>query len=339
MVRTTRYSEIKAFRRCPKLHEYAYIQRIQKVRPAAAPHRGTILHEMLDARARRMMGDKTSVPLMILSGYEKKHRSLFAEERELYGENFIPDIRRVFEGYERTWAQDGWEYEYSEQEIETDLGDAKDKELRGVVYHGTLDKIVVTRDDRRWLVDHKTHKSIPTEEQRFQDYQMLLYVWAWNRENPEEPIDGIIWDYLRTKAPTIPETLVRGGLTQRANLDTDYYTYMTELKRLKLDPKPYSEFLAGLRQRSADKFFLRVPLPKPSKAMTTTVVEDFRATTTAMLQCSRPTRTMTKDCSWCEFYRLCTAELRGLDSNYILKSEYEERKDEEDVEEDEPETR
>jgi hypothetical protein len=331
---TTRYSEVKAFRRCQKLHEYAYIQRIQRVRAAAAPHRGTIIHELLNARARIRMGEKTPTPNAILAEYEKKHRALFAEERELYGENFMPDIRRVFEGYERTWSQDGWIYEHSELEIETTLGPKLPN------YHGTLDKIIRTKDGRRWLVDHKSHKSIPTEEQRFQDYQMLLYVWAWNREcDSGEEIDGIIWDYLRTKAPTVPEQLKNGQLTQRANLDSDYFTYMAELKRLRLDPGLYAEYLKGLRQRSVDRFYLRVPLPKPSKAMTESVVEDFRSTTRAIVACKRPARTMTKDCSWCEFYRLCTAELRGHDSNYILKSEYEERKDEETVEEDEPETR
>jgi hypothetical protein len=331
---TTRYSEVKAFRRCQKLHEYAYIQRIQRVRPAAAPYRGTIMHELLNARAKRMMGDKKSVPLLILMDYEKKWKALFIEEREMYGENFIADIRRVWEGYERTYAQDGWKYEYSEQSIETTLGPGLPN------YQGTLDKIVRTKDDRRWLVDHKTHKSIPTEEQRFQDYQMLLYAWAWNREcDKGEEIDGIIWDYIRTKAPTIPEQLKNGQLTQRANLDSDYFTYMAELKRLRLDPGPYAEYLKGLRQRSVDRFYLRVPLPKPSKEMTESVVEDFRSTTRAIVACKRPARTMTKDCSWCEFYRLCTAELRGHDANYILKSEYEERKDEETVEEEEPETR
>lgn len=327
MNRVTRYSEIKSFRRCPKQHDYAYVQGLQRVRPAAAPHRGTILHETLDARARRAMGDKKSIPLSVLMDYEKKYRALFREEREIYGENFIEDIKRVFEGYERQYAQDGWTYEYSEQEIETSLLDDR------VNYHGTLDKIIRTRDDRRWLVDHKTHKSIPTEEQRFQDYQMLLYVWAWNREHPKEPIDGIIWDYIRTKPPTIPEQLKNGQLTQRANLDSDVFTYMAELKRLKLNPSLYAEYLEGLRRRSVDKFFLRVPLPKPSQAMTIAVVDDFKATTEVMLKCKRPTRTMTKDCSWCEFYRLCTAELRGLDYKYILKSEYEERKDEEVAEE------
>lgn len=330
MTNTTRYSEVKAFRRCQKLHDYAYRQRIQRVRPAAAPHRGTILHEMLDARAKQAIQGLKSLrslgALLVLAEYEKKHKALFREEREIYGENFIEDIRRVYEGYERTYAQDSWKYLYSEQEIETPLG-AKLPD-----YHGTIDKIVEAKS-RLWLVDHKTHKSIPTEEQRFQDYQMLLYVWAWNREHPKEQIEGIIWDYLRTKAPTVPEQLKNGQLTQRANLDSDYHTYMSELKRLRLDPAPYAEYLKGLRQRSADKFFLRVPLPKPSKAMTETVVEDFKSTVSVMRMNLRPTRTMTKDCSWCEFYRLCTAELRGLDSNYILKTEYEERKDEDVVEE------
>lgn len=313
MTEITRYSMVKSYRRCPKQYSYKYIQKIQKKKPAPPLLRGTILHEMLDARATQ------GRPGKILADYAQKFRTLFREEQDIYGENFIGDIERIYSGYDALYANDGWKYEASEELLETEL-------TPDIRFVGHLDKRIVTQKDRRrWIVDHKTHKSLPDEEHRFNDYQILLYLWAYNREHPKERADGIIWDYLRTKPPRIPELLKNGQLSQRADMDTDYNTYARELRRHKLDPRPYENFLLELKKRSERKFYLRIPLPAPSKEMTEQVVKDFTQTSQIMHGLKVYPRTMTRDCSWCEYFKLCSAELRGLDAKYIEKTEFEER--------------
>lgn len=314
----TGYSKVKSFRRCMKSYDYKYLQNLQRKRPAPPLVRGTIIHEMLDARARKKMGEKGKSPLIILDDYTQKYGQLFREEREEYGENFIGDIMRIYKGYERTYAEDDLTFEASEEEIETQL-------TKDIVFKGHLDKRLVDAKNRRWIMDHKSHKSIPDEEARFADYQILLYLWAYNRENPKTVADGVLWDYLRTKPPTLPEQLKNGQLTQRANLDSDYYTYAQELRRLKLDPKPYELYLGELKKRSAKKFYLRVPLPAPPKVMVDSVVSDFKYTSEQMAKATVFPRSMTKDCSWCEYYRLCMSELRGLDASFVRKTDYEEK--------------
>lgn len=311
------YSKVKSYRRCPKSYEYKYVRNLQRKKPAAPLIRGTMLHEMLDARAKRSMKKPSSTPASIFANYEKQFGTLFREERETYGENFLEDIRRVWDGYETAYFDDDWVFESSEEQVETELA-------KGIVFKGHLDKRIIWKD-RRWIVDHKTHKTIPSEENRFNDYQILLYLWVYNLQHPKEKAEGIVWDYLRTKPPRIPEQLKNGGLSQRADMDTDYATYARELRRLKLDPKPYTAFLESLKKRSQTKFLLRVPLPAPSKEMTESVVKDFRQTAQIMNGLRVYPRTMTRDCSWCEYYRLCSAELRGLDAKYIEKTEFQEK--------------
>lgn len=312
----TRYSMVKDYRRCPKIVEFRWVRRLQRRKPAAPLIRGTILHELLDARSQ---GAKRAGIAGILARYAKQFGALFREQRDEYGDDFLGDISRIYDGYEALYANDGWEYEASEELLETDLAP-------GLRFVGRLDKRIVTKaDGRRWIVDHKSHKVLPDESQRFNDYQILLYLWAWNREHPKEKADGVIWDYLRTKAPRVPEVLKNGQLSQAKNIDTDYATYVRELRRLALDPRPYQEFLADLRKRSERKFYMRIPLPAPSQEMTEAVVKDFTQTSQIMHGLKVYPRTMTRECSWCEFYRLCSAELRGLDSKYIEKAEYEEQ--------------
>lgn len=322
----TGYSKVKSARRCWKQYDYKYNQNLQRKRPAPPLIRGTIIHEILDHKARRAMNQKrlpdgtpVMVPDRVIEKYEEKYGLLFREEREEYGDDFLGDIKRVMRGYERTYLEDDFTFEATEEEVETNL-------TKDIVFKGHLDKRLIDAKGRRWIMDHKTHKNIPDEDARFADYQILLYLWAYNREcNEGKEAEGILWDYIRTKAPRIPDTLVKGGLSQAKNIDTDYATYVGELRRLKLDPKPYQLFLDDLRKRSAKKFFLRVPLPAPPEVMVKQVVEEFTYTSKQMAAATFFPRSMTKDCSWCEYYRLCMSELRGLDASFVRKTDYEEK--------------
>ena len=263
----TGYSMVKSYRRCPKQYEYKYIQHIQRVKPPAPLIRGTILHEILDHRATPgQQGFKS-----VMAKYAEKFGTLFKEEKDLYGENFLGDIERVYQGYLRTYDDSDLEYLSSEEFVTTPL-------VGDILFQGHLDKRVF-KDGRMWVMDHKTHKNIPTEEQRFNDYQILMYLWAFNKEHAKgDQIEGVIWDYIRTKPPTVPELLIKGGLSQAKNIDTDVYTYTKELVRHRLDQKPYRQFLAELKKRSHEKFYKRIFLPAPSKAMTAEVVKDFQQT-------------------------------------------------------------
>lgn len=304
---------VKAARRCMKLYELRYRIGVQRKRPASPLIRGTILHEMLHARATPKL--KAGA---VLVKYESKFGHLFREEKDEYGEDFLGDLKRVYDGYLREYgSDDNVKYEASEEAVSIDIG-------HGLIYKGHLDKRLITLDDeRRWIMDHKSHKNIPDESNRLNDYQILMYLWSWNRGNPTMKADGIIWDYLRTKPPTIPETLKAGGLTKRANIDTDVSTYMRELTRLRLNPKDYREILADIAKRERGRFFQRIKLPAPSKGMTEKIVDDFIETSQQMHKAKKFPRNLTRDCSWCEFYRYCTADVKGLDSNFILKSEFE----------------
>jgi len=308
------FSKAKLARKCTQAYHYRYHERLRRKRPGVPLIRGTILHEMITARS-----DPNSLkkPMEILKGYEEEYRQLFREEKEIYGE-LIPDIKRIFQGYEREYADDDLRYESHEEFVATDLG-------RDIRFVGYIDKRCTDPADRHWLMDHKTHRNIPNDDQRFSDLQLVFYVWAYNRER-ERKLDGVIWDYLRTKPPTIPEVLKNGELSQRKNMDTDYHTYLSEIQRLKLDPANYEETLDRLKNER-NTFFKRVFLPSPPKVMIDNVVNDMRTTATLIKHLSKTaiTRNMTHLCaSTCDYYNLCQSELRGLDSAFVRKTEYEE---------------
>ena len=311
------HSKIQTARRCMRKYNFKYIESIQPKKKAAPLFRGTILHEMVEARARN------KDPYVISRKYAREHRALFREEREMYGETFMEDIERIFAGYARAWGDEKLKYEYIEAEVNGVLPGTD------VTMVGYIDKIVRDKNNRRWLMDHKSCKNIPEEAQRFSDLQLVQYYYLWNKQNPKELIDGIIWDYLRTKPPTVPETLKNGELTKRANIDTDFYTYSNELRRSNLDPRPYEDILFNLKKRGSMDFFQRISLPAPPKEMVKSVVQDAADTAEFIVAFGKTvkTRNMTKNCSFdCDYYRLCHAEVRGLDADFVRKADFEERK-------------
>lgn len=319
-----RWSAIKSFRKCQKFYDYSWNQNIERKKPAAPLIRGTILGQCLDKIA-----EKTSYK-PIIDKYKKAYSKLFKEEQQEYGD-LIGECERILTNYQKRYKDDGLTYlpgkngRIYEVPVETRMIVEGTK----VKFTGHLDKMPRDKQGRIWVMDHKSHKKIPDEAARYNDLQLVTYIWLLP-ESGYEPASGILWDYLRTKPPTVPETLKNGSLTKRQNIDTDYETYMQAIKDNDLDPADYKEILDPLKARGHDDYFLRVPVPHPPKDMVKNMVEEFKWTIAEMIDCTkhnRFTRNMTKDCSWCSMYALCQAELRGLDSSFIRRADYKEREE------------
>lgn len=323
---TVSFSRVKLWRRCHYAHHLKYDKNLSRKRRAVPLLRGEILGQMLDARAFPTLVKKS--PESILKKYSKQYAQLWLEEQEKYGD--VPgDIKKLYDGYCRKYANENLEYLAFEEFIALDL-------VKDIRFIGYIDKRVKDTNGRMFLMDHKSHRVIPNDDQRFTDLQKVFYVWAYNDTNSSKQATGFIWDYIRTKAPTVPEQLKRGGLSMAKNIDTDYWTYLGELKRLKLDVKPYLEFLAELKKKS-DTRYIRVTMPNPAKKLVENVVNDLKATAIEIHTSKSRDRNMTRMCpSDCDFYNLCRAEVSGLDADYVRKNEYEEREpnEREEAEED-----
>jgi PD-(D/E)XK nuclease superfamily len=269
---------------------------------------------MLNARA------KKEDPYRVLAAYEKEYQNLFLEEREEYGD-LIGDCRQIFDSYLLAYVNDGMKVVASEYEVRIPL--VKNK----IEFKGHIDRVLLEKKTKlRWLSDSKSHKNIPGEEARFHDLQTVFYLWAWNLLNPRRPIDGIMWDYLRTKLPMIPEVLKSGYISQRANIDTTHQVALRfvheHCRKTGQSISYYGDWLDSLKGRE-ERFLKRVFLASPPKVMIQTIVSEMILTAEQMLEYEDDNaRTMTPDCSWCEFRDLCTAELRGQDAEFIRKAEY-----------------
>lgn len=307
---TVNQSRVKLWRRCRRAHHYKFVEKIERKVKGRPLTFGSLVHDCLEAAN---TGDSYEP---ILKKYEKQIKNVFEEERvELGLDTVVPAARVILPLYFKHWKEDGLTYLAVEQEFAVPL-------IQGVTFKGTVDGIVQDQRDRRvFLFERKTAKNIPDDNFRMSDVQTVVYFDALPQSGFRRKVDGLMWDYVRSKPPTVPELLKSGEMSKK-NIDTLPEIYLAELKKHGINPKPYREFMEELEGKRS-KFFRRLKLPMSSH-LRQEVVKDFKATAQEIRDHGdRKERTLSNwDCPRCEFFQLCQAELRGQDSDFIRKHEY-----------------
>lgn len=311
-------SGLKNWRHCHRLYHYKYIQRLEKRRKPNALVRGTVVHAMIEAKA------KGEDPWEVFDEFIKENQKIFQEEQEYIGmEDIISDI---MEGYFSYYKNDDLKplpikstkgVRYAEHSFLVPLIEDK-----GIYFGGIIDMIVTDEKGRVWLMDHKTHKTLPKGDIAYLNIQSNLYAWAMKQDpNLPEPV-GMVWNYIRWKQPSKPEVLKSGALSKSSKIDTTWDIYKKAVKEAGLDIKDYEDMKETLKGKEED-FYVRHYLPF-NKSVQNNILEDAKSTALDIYKNSRKIkdRNITRDCSWCEFYQICQAELKGLDTSTILKFEY-----------------
>lgn len=247
--------------------------------------------------------------------------TMFEEEREELGD--LPaETKRIMLAYERRWRKEDQRFTAIDSEVDEIL-----TLPNGLRFNFIIDLIVEDERGGLWLWDHKTVKSFMDEDFMLLDAQLARYFWAAEKMG-YTPLRGVMFNEIRTKPPAVPQLLASGGLSQRKNIDTDYYTYARELKRHGLAPQPYEELLHRLKGNTS-KFFRRTIMPK-DEALTKRTIQDLIETASEIERAERKgryARTVDKACTWdCEFKDVCITELFGGDASSLMKANFETRK-------------
>ena len=192
--RITTNSMIKTMRRCPKQAEYKYVHRLKPRKLGTPLKRGTWWHALQEADGNGEDWRK------VHAQYTNEFNKLFDEEKGYYGD--MPrELEHMMNSYKWHYKNDPWEYIENEFQLEAKFPD-------GTIYRGKVDALIRNQFGL-WLVDHKSHKSLPDHTFRLQDTQSALYTWAaW--ENGLD-IQGFIWNYAPWKVPSTPKILQAGN--------------------------------------------------------------------------------------------------------------------------------
>lgn len=312
------FSETQTFLRCQRRHHYKYSLNLQKKKKSIPMKKGTVLHNCLENYY------KTGDWKPTWREYCREFAKLFEEEREHYG-NLPLEVKRIMRGYVSHYKKrDGWKVLGAEVKFAVRVKGTN------IVIRGKID-LIVEDDAGIWVVDHKSAQSLPDNDYRMSEVQLTLYYWAIGKVFGEKAC-GVIYNYLRTKAPTAPRKLKNGSMSL-AKIETDYCTVKKFILSNEMDPADYQEYLLKLKKTSASKWFSRFRVPRNKKTVKD-ILHQTLMTALAIQEAKKigTTRCIIKQCGWdCDYIDLCHADLQGLDTDFLIKKVYETRDSREDV--------
>lgn len=306
-------SMVKSFRRCQREFYYKNVEHLVPKRPKPPLIYGTIVHEILEFHltgGKRWQG--------ILEQYRTTMKNLFEVERETYGD-MLENIERTMTSYFQWYSKEPLKpVKIGGQATEVKL---QAKLSKYITMEGKLDFIGKSEDGRVWLVDHKTCRDLPRDDLRYSDIQSAVYTVLLQRAGVE--VDGVCWNYIRKKPPAEP-ALLKNGQLSRAAIDTTWFWYREAIIKHGLNQKDYLDVKEKLEGKE-DDFFMRHYMPINENILEN-LIGEFEET--GMRICAAIDgehtwiRTIDRHCNWCSYYKLCQAELRGLDSDFMRKADY-----------------
>ena len=327
-------SRAKKWKACQCAHDYRYVDKLRPIRKVRPLTLGSLAHSCLEARLEgRNWVDE-------IKKFQKDEWSKIFEEEKVELGDIPKDCYRIMRGYHYYYLEADKRYKTISVELPFRV------RIPGtpIVLVGIIDGIILdTTDNGIWCLEHKTvKKDIPSEEFRMTDVQTTIYMYVMDKLAPTlgfEPsqIKGVMLDYLKTKAPTLPEQLKDGSLSKR-KITCDYYTYLECIKSIGDDPANYKDILEYMK---TNVFYRRVPITK-AECMTKMTLEDMVTVGKQIKAISGkcPTRNLSWNCDRpkCEYRDLCIAQLQGFDTETLIKLNFERREDEVKDGEGEPES-
>lgn len=303
-------SKVQCWRDCRYKYYLRYVEGLRKKFKARPLRFGGFIHTMLDADFNGLNPFKALKQEVVGQG------KLFAAEREEVEET-EQTARIIMRDYFEYWedakpAQSFTPTERkgknAEHEVLLDLTD-------GIKVIMKLDGLGVTGDKRRVLLENKTFKQLPSDDHRWRNLQSNIYKWGTDQLGIK--LDGMMWNYIRSKVPSVPQTLKDGGVSKK-RLDTLPAALKEHFGKEKIPEKLLADSTANRKN-----YFIRTFTAFRTQTVKS-VFEDFVETAKEMRAGHgvAKAKTIGRHCEWCDMEPICRAELTGLDTKFIKKKEY-----------------
>lgn len=214
----------------------------------------------------------------LASAYRTHYDSAWRKAREVIDEKpegIQEPLRWMLEGYAAHYSNEpGWRVVAVERKLIVRL-----PQLRSDLAINLKCKIDLVIQDIKthkvWVDDHKSKKQLPATSNSYRDPQLPLYMFAWNRTYPNLQAHGARYSY----------ALVPGK--RKRPLEDEW-----------------------------DKRFRRTPVPYTEQELETIARDAYQTAYQAYRNGSLsdyPPRSLSPDCSWCDYRDPCRLNLRGRD--------------------------
>ncbi len=342
------YSAISTWRSCPKRYEYSYFEGLRPKYEAPPLVLGNILHLYLETFYRSLTeGLKPDMAhgrgLHVVDETHGGNVKALADAAHAAGaEDAAKDLldvvakgTRLSERYYAIrGAADADRYEVMLVEERFDQTLMIHVDGSEVVIPSVVDLVVRDNEDGEIeLWDHKSTGNIPREGRRLRDLQLTIYRVGLEEKYNIVPA-RVVWNYIRTKEPTVPKLLRAGGLSRDKRMDTTDLVYKAAIKANKLKVSDYPDLIDHFANREKTQFFLRVV--HPIMQVEPVLFNDVIVTAKQVMEASAGyrifgaapecVRNLDMHCDRCAFSDLCTAAITGGDEEGIKQQHFNRRR-------------
>lgn len=187
---------------------------------------------------------------------------------------------------------------------------------RPVVYQVRVDLLLKDKQDRLWILDHKTTARFDQLNFLDVDTQITSYAWA-AQLHYQEKIAGVVYNEVRKSAPKEPRVLQSGKLSQDKSQLTTYELYVEAIEQHGLDASDYSGMLDYLREQG-DSFVRRTRVHRTQREIAhqgQLILDEARDMLENPSIYPNPGKF---NCNYCDFLAPCTVVSEGGDVDYML---------------------
>lgn len=329
-------SKVKQWRNCRQAYHYKYVDNLQRKRTKRPFMFGKIVHRMIEAQAQ----EEDPFEILATIANDTENAPIFTAEKEMYGE-IITDIEIIMRDY-FDYHRDGLrmlpvpdetgELRFAEHEFAIPLGELTEglykknrnipKLVEGVVFKGQVDGLGKTPNKLRWLVEHKSFDKLPNDDERWRNVQSVVYIRAVKHLKWMKVVDGVCWNYIKSKAPSIPQLLKDGKRLSVKEIVTLPSVVRATLKVHGLRVEDHAKLMQRA-ENSRNDYFQRIYTPV-NQTVADMIFAGFVETAIEMRDNHgrRQDKNIGRHCSWCDYEPLCRTELTGGDVDFVRDGEF-----------------
>jgi hypothetical protein len=306
-------SKVKTYTQCRRMFHYKFVMMLQPKKKARPLVFGDLAHRCIEAWAEGKKWRK------VLRKEKIDNGKMFRRELEHYGD-ILKDIEYIMADYFEHWEETGdlrlitHDGRRSEHEFRIQLAD-------GIWFTGKID--MMARSKRmNWLVEHKSFARLPSEDDRWRSVQAAVYFNALEMMGFKR-VDGVLWDYIGSKACDVPGKLTKTGKVSQAKMDTLPTRVRAWIEENGFKERDYAKLLQdSLYNRSSRFIRLYSPI---KRSVVGNIWSEFVDTAREMVDCygKKKNQNIGRHCNWCQYRALCKAEATGSDVDWIISREFE----------------
>lgn len=322
MIFVVNQGKVNKWRNCHQAYHYRYVEELVPRATRRPFYFGTLIHRMIEYQS------EGTDPFLALSEAlgATELLKLFEAEKEDYRQS-IEDARVIMTEYFAYWqprdlrlvavseSDDG--ERYTEHEFAIDL-------MPGVIWKGQIDAIGITPNKLRWMVENKSFDKLPSDDHRWRNIQSVTYIEAIERLGWLKRVDGVCWNYVKSKPPTIPQLLKNGKELSIRDIVTLPSVVMATLKQHKLNPEePKNVEIMERAEATRHEYFQRIFTPV-NRTVFKNIFSGFVDSAKEMRKYhgSKKDKNLGRHCEWCDYEQLCRAEMTGGDVDFLKEREY-----------------